>query len=79
MKQLINQTNTTPIVDSMGRPTIEFYAFLNALSRQETLDGEGSPEGIVFAQQKVMYWDTLTNEFYFKTTNDSESTGWVLM
>lgn len=79
MKQLINQTNSTSIVDGQGRPSVEFYSFLNAIAKQETLDGEGSPEGVVFAQQKVMYWDTITNDFYFKTTNESENTGWVLM
>ncbi len=78
-KQIINQTYGTAIVDSQGKPTVEFFTLLEALVNLEILDGEGNPEGEVFARFKALYIDTLTNIIYVKTTNDSLDTGWVLV
>lgn len=78
-KQIINQTYGTAIVDSQGKPTIEFFTLIEALVNLEILDDEGNPEGEVFARFKTLYIDTLTDLVYVKTTNDSLDTGWVLV
>lgn len=38
--------------------------------------GTGSPEGVVTANKGATYTDTAAQQFYFKTT-DGTNTGWV--
>lgn len=38
--------------------------------------GSGSPEGVVTANKGATYTDTTNQQFYFKTT-DGTNTGWV--
>ena len=77
-KTINNQTHGTPLVDKEGRPTVEFFTLIEALVGYEMLDGLGSPEGVVKAKFKVWYIDTVTDDIYIKTTNESVNTGWVL-
>ena len=78
-KNINNQSFGTPIVDKEGRPTTEFFTLLESLTALETISGRGAPEGIVFSRKKTYYWDELTNDIYFKTTNESINTGWILL
>ena len=77
-KILNNQSFGSNLVDGQGKPTTEFFTFLERISQYEFLDGKGSPEGVVSARFKVWYIDTDTNDIYIKTTNQSVNTGWVL-
>lgn len=65
------------IVGKDGKPTQAFYLAIEALVSQQTLDGEGSPEGVLEAKEKAKYWDRLTDDMYFKTTPEGNS-GWIL-
>ncbi len=78
-KEILNQTYGTSIVDSQGRPTVEFFNLIEQLVNLETISGTGSPESVVNARPKTYYWDTVTNDIYFKTTGEGASTGWVLV
>lgn len=83
-KEILNQTYGTTLVDKQGKPTVEFYTLLSQLVNLEIIEGEGTPELVLDAPRKSRYWDTLTNDFYFKTTNEGtrnaagEPTGWIL-
>lgn len=50
-----------------------------ALNFLEPIDGAGSPEGVVKAPQKKYYFDTVYGDLYFKTTDATLNTGWVLL
>ncbi len=76
-KQINPQPPSFSIVDARGRPTIEFFTLIEQLTRLEILDGDGTPNGTVLAQEKVLYWDRATNDVYLKTTGPEDSTGWV--
>ena len=83
-KEINNQTFGTPIVDGQGRPTVEFFTLIEALTNLEILDNSGNPEGALKARFKTLYIDndnvgTLANFLYLKTTNESVDTGWVLI
>ena len=64
------------IVSKDGKPTQAFYLAIQALVEQQTLDGLGSPEGVLAAREKAKYWDRDTNDMYFKTTPEG-NTGWI--
>jgi len=83
-KQINNQTYGTAIVDNQGKPTVEFFTLLEALTNLEILDGEGTPEGVETGRFKSLYVDTDEvgngiNFLYFKSTIESQNTGWVLI
>ena len=78
-KQINNQTFGTAIVDSQGRPTVEFFTLIEALANLEIINDAGSPEGVLASRFKSLYIDTVTNFVYIKTTNESANTGWVLV
>lgn len=74
----INLVNiSVAITDRMGKATQAFYLALRGLVDQQTLDGAGSPEGVLSAPEKARYWDRDTNDMYFKTTPEG-NTGWIL-
>ena len=81
-KILNNQTQSTAIVDKQGKPTIAFFTLLEGIVNLEILDGTGTPETFVKARFKTWYVDTAnapaTVDVYFKSTNESVATGWVL-
>lgn len=55
-------------------------AITGAVNFLEPLEGAGSPEGVVFAQQHKQYFNTTGSPgsfYYKKTTDDSVNTGWV--
>lgn len=82
-KEIYNQPFGTTLI-SNGKPTTEFFTLLDQLVNLEIQEGEGSPELTLDAPRKTRYWDTLTNDFYFKTTNEGTTNamgqpiGWIL-
>lgn len=80
LKRIINQTQSTPIVDKNGVPTIAFFNLIEDLVGLEILEGDGSPELVVKAKQKTLYFDLSGSSgsiVYIKTTGPSLGTGWV--
>jgi len=74
----------TPIVRNDGIAAQTMRAWMESVTQVvESLDiteGAGSPEGVVFAKKKKLYFNTTgtTGTFvYFKTTDDNLGTGWV--
>jgi len=82
-KEIYNQPFGTTLIRD-GKPTTEFFTLLDQLVSLETQEGEGSPELVLDAPRKTRYWDTLTNDFYFKTTSEGTTNamgqpiGWIL-
>ena len=78
-KQINTQAPSTPIVDSMGRPTVEFYSLIEQLTGLEILSGTVDPNGAVQAKTKTLYWnsDPGENTLWFKTTGPNDNTGWL--
>lgn len=66
------------LIDSAGKAYQAFYRVLEALVAQQTLDGSGSPEGVLTAPYKAKYWDYANQKLYFKSTPDG-NTGWVVL
>ncbi len=70
-----------PNIDSWfenGKPTQSFIRLVTALTNQQTIDGEGSPEGVVDAPFKAEYWDRTGQRKYIKTTA-AGTFGWVVI
>ena len=74
-----------PIVDGMGIPSIDQFApWMEAISALvsflEIAEGNGTPEGVLLAEKKKLYFN-LTGAagtlVYIKTTNGDVNTGWV--
>jgi hypothetical protein len=64
------------ILDRLGKPIQRFNAWMNAVtSGAETLEGDGSPEGVVSAPVGKKYVDTTADDIYMKATNGG-NTGW---
>lgn len=65
-------------LDEQGKPNQRVTAALQAMAEgAQTIEGEGSPEGVVMGNLGWKYMDTLTNVFYRKTTNLDED-GWIV-
>lgn len=80
LRDIVNQTAATPIVDNRGVPTVAFFTLLTQLTELELLRGDGSPEGTIQAKQKTLYFDesgVSGTILYIKTTGPNENTGWV--
>lgn len=76
-----------PIVDAAGVPGIDrmapwMEAITNLINFLEIAEGTGSPEGVVFADKKKIYFN-LTGAagtlVYIKSTDNTLNTGWVVM
>lgn len=69
------------ITDLNGVPMSIFFGWMLSISKAidllNPIDGTGSPEGVVKAPQKSYFFDTVGEELYFKTTNETLDTGWV--
>lgn len=69
------------ITDSNGVPMSIFFGWMLSISKAidllNPIDGTGSPEGVVKAPQKSYFFDTVGEDLYFKTTNETLNTGWV--
>jgi hypothetical protein len=74
-----------PIVDANSVATIDaMRPWMEAISEMvnflEIAEGAGSPEGVVFAAQKKLYFNTTGAAgtfIYIKTTDATVNTGWV--
>lgn len=74
----------TPIVRNDGIAAQTMRAWMESVTQVvESLDmteGAGSPDGVVFAKKKKLYFNTAGSVgtfVYLKTTDDNLSTGWV--
>lgn len=74
-----------PIIDAAGVPTIDrmapwMEAISNLVNFLDISEGNGSPESVVFAERKKLYFN-LTGAagtfVYIKTTDGTLNTGWV--
>ena len=75
---MINLPNiTTPIVDDAGKALQAFFRAMSELVDQQTLDGDGNPNGILDGPYKAQYWDFTNQKMYFKSTPRGDNTGWV--
>lgn len=61
------------IMDGWMREVSERLNFL------EPLEGSGSPEGVVTARRFKQYFDTVGEDMYTKTTDESVNTGWKII
>lgn len=66
-----------------GMPSDRFIGWMQEVTKAINLltpiDGTGSPEGVLKAGQKSYYFDIAAQELYFKTTDSTLNTGWVLL
>ena len=79
---MITPSAFQPIVDKDGKPTPEFAAWMQLVSRLDIKSGTVTPEGNVDATQKTLYMletGTSENIVYIKKTTASDKTGWVLL
>ena len=68
------------VVDELGRPTAQFFQWLQLATALDPIVGDGSPEGTVEARQKRFYWDETAGALYFKAQNSigaDRKLGWV--
>lgn len=74
--------NNTVLPSDDGMRSLHKIVALNgggsagAYSGGGNFSGTGSPEGVVTANKGATYVDTTSNQFYFKTT-DGTNTGWI--
>ena len=64
-------------VDATGKAKRAIFDVLTQLVDQQTLDGDGSPEGVQDAAYEAKYWDYTNQKLYFKSTPRGDNTGWV--
>jgi len=65
------------IIDLVLRPLQFMASWMQSVSEgAQTLDGDGSPEGVVEAQLGGKYIDTTASDYYVKITDGSD-TGWL--
>lgn len=78
-----NPSRDFPISDKNGIPMDRFIGWIEEVTKTinalTPIDGIGSPEGVLKARQKSYYFDTAAQELYFKTTDETLNTGWVLL
>lgn len=68
-----------PLVDGNGALTQEASAWAQAVSQgAQTLEGSGSPEGVIEGLIGWDYFDSVAVVFYKKSINGG-STGWVAL
>lgn len=83
---MINQLNdSNPIVEDDGNMIRRFSIWTKAVTNLDPLSGEGSPEGIIEADQFRLYVDTIGttgNVLYVKRNSDigsDKKQGWILV
>ena len=78
-----NPNRDVPITDSRGIGQERIIGWIESVTKAINLltpiDGAGSPEGVIKAAQKSYYFDTVAQELYFKTTDSTLNTGWILL
>ena len=76
-----NPVRDFPIAKPDGVAQDRFIGWIEsvtaAINLLTPIDGTGSPEGVVYAPQKASFFDTVAEEEYIKTTNETSNTGWV--
>ena len=66
------------IIDRFLRPLQRFNSWMQLVSEgAQTLDGTGSPEGVVEGRLGWKYIDTAASKYYIKGT-EGGNTGWLL-
>lgn len=70
-----------PLVRSDGTADNQMEGWMREVSDRvnamEIIDGTVTPNGAVFAPQKVQYFDSALGELWFKTTDETLNTGWI--
>lgn len=78
-----NPNRDFPIADGRGIASDRFIGWIESvttlLNALDVAEGTGSPEGVVFAAPKKLYFDTVGLGVYFKTTATTLNTGWVAL
>lgn len=78
-----NPNRDFPIANSQGVASDRFIGWIesvtNLLNALDVLEGAGSPEGVVSAATKKLYFDNVGLALYFKTTDITLNTGWVAL
>lgn len=65
------------IIDALLVPLQFFASWMQLVSEgAQTLDGDGTPEGVVEGRLGWSYIDTTASDYYVKTT-DGGDTGWI--
>lgn len=59
----------SPIVDENGRPTAQFFQWLQLVTKLDPIFGDGTPEAVIEARVKRLYFDTTANTLYIKKAN----------
>lgn len=73
-----------PIVDKDGATIDQYQGWINSVTQLlnflEIAEGNGSPEGVVTAKKKKLYFNLTGGAgttVYIKTTNELVNTGWL--
>lgn len=78
-----NPNRDFPIANSQGVASDRFIGWIESvttlLNALDVSEGAATPEGVVFAAQKKLYFDTVGSVLYFKTTDITLNTGWVAL
>ena len=79
MAEIIQSPSLNSVVDSMGKPTLEFTIWLDQVTEavKPPLTGSGSPEGVIVASIGRWYVDTdaAGTGIYLKESGNGD-TGW---
>lgn len=71
------------IVDENGLMHPRFQGWVQSvtalLNLLDPIEGIGTPEGSLFADKKKIYIDTAAANIYYKTTDKTLNTGWILL
>ena len=85
-RRLSQPNSSRPLVNEDLSPSTQFNTWLNIISAQSTIIGEGSPEGVVSAIVTAEYMDlngTTGNIKYIKRDADDglgdTTKGWILV
>ncbi len=69
-----------PIVRKDGTAEDQMAGWMRAVTNAlNMIDGLGSPEGVVFAEPKSFYFDTVGLNLWVKTTAETLNTGWKIL
>ena len=83
--QLAQPSTDRPFIDEHGALSAQARAWIDAITNQATITGDGSPEGVVEAPITQEYMDrlgTAGNIKYIKRDADiagDKSMGWILI
>lgn len=85
-RRVAQPSSSRPIVKEDGSPSTQFNTWIKVITEQSVIIGEGSPEGVVPAQQTAIYMDELGSSgavLYIKRDSDDglgdTTKGWVLV